>query len=56
MIGAPLPDPDEPLPEDAEYQMSAVIAQAAQKLYKRMLLNTATAKPAAMQDPITRRL
>lgn len=53
MIGAPLPDPDEPLPEDVEYQMSGVIAQAAQKLLQK---DTAEVQQQqnqqAMQDPI----
>lgn len=52
-IGAPLPDPDEPLPEDVEYQMSAVIAQAAQKLLQKDIAETQQQQnQQAMQDPI----
>ena len=53
MLGVPLPDPDEPLPEDVEYQMSSVIAKAAQKLLQK---DTAEVQQQqneqASQDPI----
>lgn len=53
MIGAPLPDPDEPLPEDVEYQMSGVIAQAAQKLLQKDMSEVQQQQnQQAMQDPI----
>jgi hypothetical protein len=52
-IGAPLPDPDEPLPEDVEYQMSAVIAQAASKLLQKDQAEVQQQQnQQAMQDPI----
>jgi len=52
-IGAPLPDPDEPLPEDIEYQMSAVIAQAASKLLQKDQAEVQQQQnQQAMQDPI----
>lgn len=31
-LGVPLPDPETPLPEDTEYQMSSLVAEAAQRL------------------------
>jgi hypothetical protein len=31
-LGVPLPDPDQPLPEDVEFELSSAVAQAAQKL------------------------
>jgi|TARA_A100001011_G_C14313169_1_gene846655 hypothetical protein len=34
-LGAPLPDPNEPLPEDLEYQLSSTIVKAADKLLKK---------------------
>ena len=53
MIGAPLPDPDEPLPEDIEYQMSSVIAMAAQKLLQKDISEVQQQQnQQAMQDPI----
>lgn len=53
MIGAPLPDPDEPLPEDIEYQMSGIIAQAAQKLLQKDMAEVQQQQnQQAMQDPI----
>lgn len=52
-IGAPLPDPDEPLPEDIEYQMSGVIAQAAQKLLQKDSAEVQQQQnQQAMQDPV----
>lgn len=52
-IGTPLPDPDEPLPEDIEYQMSGVIAQAAQKLLQKDSAEVQQQQnQQAMQDPV----
>jgi hypothetical protein len=32
MLGVPLPDPNEPIPEEAEFHLSGLMAQAAQKV------------------------
>jgi hypothetical protein len=52
-LGAPLPPPDQPLPDDVEYNLSGIIAQAAQKLFSK---NQADAEQAQiqqnLQDPV----
>lgn len=34
-LGTPLPNPDEPLPQDVEYQLSGLVAQAASRLLQK---------------------
>ena len=53
MLGVQLPDPEQELPPEVEYQLSSVVAQAAEKLL--MLDKNEMAKQQAMQqaqDPI----
>lgn len=52
-LGAPLPDPDAPMPEDVEYQLSKIIADAAQKVLGKDQAEMAAQKAQqAQQDPI----
>lgn len=51
--GVPLPPPDQPLPDDVEYHLSGVLAQAAEKLFSK---NSADAEQQKiqqnLQDPV----
>ena len=53
MLGVPLPPPEEPLPQDVEYEISRLAASASDKLLQK---NTAEARQEeildAMEDPI----
>lgn len=53
-LGVELPDPESPLPEDIELQVSRLVAQAAQKLSQKGQEEAAAQKAAAQQaDPLT---
>ena len=53
-LGVELPDPEAPLPEDIELQVSRLAAQAADKLFKKDQAEAAAEKAAAQQaDPLT---
>lgn len=53
MIGAPLPDEDEPMPEDVEFQVSKLIAAAAEKLLAQNQQEAQQAQnQQAAQDPV----
>lgn len=53
MMGAPLPPPGQPLPQEVEVQLSRLVAQAAQKLLGRNIATEqAQAAQQAMQDPV----
>jgi hypothetical protein len=53
MIGAPLPEEDENLPEDIEFQVSKLIAAAAEKLLAQNQQEAQQAQnQQAMQDPV----
>lgn len=52
-LGVPLPPPDQPLPDDVEYELSGVIAEAAGKLLgKHEAEQKAIETLAAMEDPV----
>ena len=52
-LGVPLPPPNEPLPDDVEYELSGVIAEAAAKLLgKHKAEQKAIEVLAAMEDPV----
>jgi hypothetical protein len=53
-LGVELPDPEAPMPEDIELQVSRLVAQAAQKLFQKGQSEAAAAQAAAQQaDPLT---
>jgi len=53
-LGVELPDPEAPLPEDLELQVSRLVAQAAQKLFNKDQSEAAAEQAAAQQaDPLT---
>lgn len=53
-LGVELPDPEAPLPEDLELQVSRLVAQAAQKLFQKDQAEAAAQQAAAQQaDPLT---
>ncbi len=53
-LGVELPDPEAPLPEDVELQVSRLAAQAADKLFKKDQAEAAAEQAAAQQaDPLT---
>ena len=52
-LGAPLPDPDQPLPEDVEFELSSAVALAAQKLLQKGQAEAAQQKAEEQaQDPL----
>ena len=52
-LGAPLPDPDQPLPEDVEFELSSAVAMAAQKLLQKDQAEAAQQKAQEQaQDPL----
>ncbi len=52
-LGAPLPDPDQPLPEDVEFELSSAVAMAAQKLLQKGQAEAAQQKAQEQaQDPL----
>jgi hypothetical protein len=52
-IGVPLPPPDEPLPSDVEYQLSSLMAQAAQQLQQKNQAEAAQQQAQQQaQDPV----
>jgi len=52
-LGAPLPDPDQPLPEDVEFELSSAVAMAAQKLLQKGQAEAAQQKAEeTAQDPL----
>ena len=52
-LGVPLPPPDQPLPDDVEYELSGVVAEAAGKLLgKHEAEQKAIETLAAMEDPV----
>ena len=53
-LGVELPDPESPLPEDVELQLSRLVAQAAQKLSQKNQADASAEQAAAQQaDPLT---
>ena len=53
-LGAPLPDPDKPLPEDVEFNLSSTVAKAAQKLLQQGQAEMAQKKAQQdAKDPLT---
>ena len=53
-LGAPLPDPDKPLPEDVEFNLSSTVAKAAQKLLQQDQAEMAQKKAQQdAKDPLT---
>ena len=53
-LGVELPDPEAPLPEDLELQVSRLVAQAAEKLFQKDAAEAAAEQAAAQQaDPLT---
>ena len=53
-LGVELPDPEAPLPEDIELQVSRLVAQAAQKLFQKGQAEASAEQAAAQQaDPLT---
>ena len=53
-LGVPLPDPDEPLPEDVEFSMSSTVAKAAEKLLQQDKAEMAQLQAQRQQqDPLT---
>ena len=53
-LGVELPDPEAPLPEDIELQVSRLVAQAADKLFQKGAAEAAAEQAAAQQqDPLT---
>ena len=53
-LGVELPDPEAPLPEDLELQVSRLAAQAAEKLFQKDAAEAAAEQAAAQQaDPLT---
>jgi len=53
-LGVELPDPETPLPEDVELQVSRLAAQAAEKLFKKDQAEAAAEQAAQQQaDPLT---
>ena len=53
-LGVELPDPEAPLPEDLELQVSRLAAQAAEKLFQKDSAEAAAEQAAAQQaDPLT---
>jgi hypothetical protein len=53
MLGVPLPDPNDDMPEEVEYQLSGLMAQAAQKVLQTNQAIAAQQKAqAAEQDPV----
>ena len=53
-LGVELPDPEAPLPEDIELQVSRLVAQAADKLFQKDQAEAAAEQAAAQQaDPLT---
>lgn len=53
-LGVELPDPEAPLPEDIELQVSRLAAQAAEKLFQKGAAEAAAEQAAAQQaDPLT---
>ena len=53
-LGVELPDPEAPLPEDVELQVSRLVAQAAEKLFKKDQAEAAAEQAAQQQaDPLT---
>ena len=53
-LGAPLPDPEAPLPEDVEFDMASTVAKAAQKLLQKDQAEMAQmAAQKQQQDPLT---
>ena len=53
-LGVELPDPEAPLPEDIELQVSRLAAQAAEKLFQKNAAEAAAEQAAAQQaDPLT---
>lgn len=53
-LGVELPDPEAPLPEDIELQVSRLAAQAAEKLFQKNAGEAAAEQAAAQQaDPLT---
>lgn len=53
-LGVELPDPEAPLPEDIEVQVSRLAAQAAEKLFQKDAAEAAAEQAAAQQaDPLT---
>jgi len=53
-LGVELPDPEAPLPEDVEVQVSRLVAQAADKLFQKGQAEASAEQAAAQQaDPLT---
>jgi hypothetical protein len=53
-LGVELPDPEAPMPEDIELQVSRLVAQAATKLFQKDQAEAAQQQAAAQQaDPLT---
>ena len=53
-LGVELPDPEAPMPEDIELQVSRLVAQAATKLFQKDQAEAAAQQAAAQQaDPLT---
>lgn len=53
-LGAPLPDPDEPLPEDIEFNLASTVAKAAEKLLQQDKAEMAQLQAQRQQqDPLT---
>ena len=53
-LGAPLPDPEKPLPEDVEFNLSSTVAKAAQKLLQQDQAEMAQKKAQQdAKDPLT---
>jgi len=53
-LGAPLPDPDQPLPEDVEFDLASTVAKAAEKLLQKDSAEMAQMQAQRQaQDPLT---
>ena len=53
-LGAPLPDPDQPLPEDVEFDLASTVAKAAEKLLQKDNAEMAQIQAQRQaQDPLT---
>ncbi len=53
-LGAPLPDPDAPIPEDVEYDLAGTVAKAASKLLQKDQAEAQAAQAQQQaQDPLT---
>jgi len=53
-LGVELPDPESPLPEDVEYELSKLVAEASQKLLQQSQSEAQQAEAQAQaQDPLT---